>query len=214
MKVKICGVTRVVDAVAAAEAGASAIGFIFVRSSKRYLDPASVKTIIGVLPRSLTTVGVFVDAPRDEIVKAVEISGVSAIQLHGSEKPQDLEGYPIPAFKAFRVGASFDVSVLSKFGGPAYLLDRESPATRAQEGKTFNWKVAVRAKKYGRIILAGGLTPGNVREAITRVSPYGLDVSSGLEIEPGVKDHRKINAFFSAIKAARALEDKETRCLF
>jgi phosphoribosylanthranilate isomerase len=214
VKVKICGVTRVVDAVAAVEAGASAIGFIFVRSSKRYIDPARVKTIIGVLPPSLTTVGVFVDAPRDEILRTVEISGVRAIQLHGSEKRGDLEGYSIPVFKAFRVGPSFDLSVLSKFGGPVYLLDRESPSTRAQEGKTFNWKVAVRAKKYGRIILAGGLSPGNVREAITRVSPYALDVSSGLEIEPGVKDHRKINAFFSAIKAAGALEDKEKRCLF
>ena len=214
MKVKICGITRVGDAVAAVEAGASAIGFVFVRSSKRRVEPATVKAIVRILPPSVTTVGVFVDAPREEILRTVELSGVKAAQLHGSEQPGDLEGYDFPVFKAFRVGPSFDVSMLSKYSGPVYLLDREVPGSAAASEKMFNLKVALRAKKYGRIVLAGGLTPGNVRFAVDRVAPYGLDVSSGLEIEPGIKDHRKINAFFSAIREAGAEEKKETRCLF
>jgi phosphoribosylanthranilate isomerase len=200
MRVKICGITREEDAGSAVEAGAGALGFIFVPSSRRYITPADAGTIVRSLPPLVTTVGVFADAPRQDVLSAIRSSGISCLQFHGRESPEDMSGYPLPVYKAFRVSSNFDVSMLAAYPGPAYLLDAFAEGEAGGTGKSFDWQVALRAKQFGRIILAGGLTPENVSEAIRVVSPYAIDVSSGVEESPGVKSGEKIRALLEAVK--------------
>jgi len=202
MRVKICGITRREDAEAAVEAGAAALGFIFVPSSRRFIAPADAGTIVRSLAPLVTTVGVFADTPRDEVLSAIRKSGISCLQFHGNESPDDLDGYPVPAYKAFRVRAEFDAGTLAIYPGPAYLLDTFVEGEPGGTGRTFDWQAAVRAKQFGHIILAGGLTSENVSEAIRTVGPYAIDVSSGVEESPGVKSREKIRALFEAVNGA------------
>jgi len=214
MKVKICGLTCLEDAMLAVEAGASALGFIFHPASKRYITPAEVGKITPMIPSTVTTVGVFVDALREEILRTVRDSGVQSAQVHGQQRAEDLQSYPFPVYKGFRVSPSFDVSVLSRYSLPLFLLDTFVEGVHGGTGRTFDWTVAARAARYGRIMLAGGITSGNVLVAIEQARPYAVDVNSGVEAEVGRKDRAKIKALFAAIRAAGAEEGKENRCLF
>ena len=203
MKVKICGITRHEDAAAAVRAGAAAIGFVFVRSSKRWIEPARARDIIAGLPPHVTPVGVFVNASRAEIRGVAESTGIRLIQLHGDETPEEASGFTLPVWKAFRVTPAFDVASLAAFPVEGYLLDTYVEGLDGGTGKTFDWGIAVAAKRYGRIILGGGITPENVERALREVGPYAVDVSSGVELSPGIKNAVKIARLFDAIRKTK-----------
>ena len=203
VKVKICGITRPVDAHTAMDAGADAIGFIFVPGSPRYVQPEHARRIIADLPPFVTPVGVFVDATRTMINEFVGISGVRCLQLHGNEPPEDLRGYSLPVYKAFSVSQGFDIRQISAYGRPVCLLDTYAEGRAGGTGRTFDWNIAREAKAVARVILSGGLHPGNVGEAIRTVEPYAIDVSSGVESAPGIKDPDRIMRLMAAVRAAR-----------
>jgi phosphoribosylanthranilate isomerase len=204
MRIKICGITRREDAEEAVDAGAAALGFIFVGASPRYVPPETARSIIDQLPPFVTPVGVFANSSLDDVRSAVLLSGVRSVQLHGNEPPAFLNALSVPAYKAFQVGKAFDPSALQRYAGPAYLLDTlVEGSAGGGTGKSFDWMIAVAAKRYGRIILSGGITPGNVAEAIRIVSPYAIDVSSGVESAPGRKDKMKIRELFQRIHGPR-----------
>ncbi len=200
MKVKICGITNVPDAQAAIEAGADALGFIFVEHSPRNITPGSARQIIHCLPPFVTPVGVVMNRSREAVNVLIEQTGIKCIQFHGKEDPEDIQGYSVPVYKAFRVGGAFDVSTLKRYGGNAYLLDAYVEGEPGGTGKVLNWDIALEAKQYGRIILAGGIRPENVVEAVQYVQPYAIDVNSGVESAPGKKDHGKLLELFSALQ--------------
>jgi len=201
-RVKICGITRLPDALCAAEAGASALGFIFVRNSPRYVDPDRVRSIIREIPPFVTPVGVVTDIPRSEALAVVARTGIRAIQLHGENKMSDFDDFPVPLYRVFRVSAEFDPEVLRDHKGTAFMLDTFKDGVAGGTGRTFDWNVAIEAKKFGRLILSGGINPDNAGEAIRRVSPYAIDCSSGVESSPGIKDHDKIRRLFEAVRGA------------
>jgi phosphoribosylanthranilate isomerase len=199
MKVKICGITTPVDAVYAAELGADALGFIFVKSSPRYIAPKAARKIIQELPPFIVPVGVFVDAPQEEILDTIEQTGIRCVQLHGNETPKELAGFPVPVYKSFHVDSGFNPESLRAYKGSAYLLDTKISGKLGGTGQIFDWTIAVRAKEYGRIILAGGLTPDNIIEAVQIVEPYAVDVNSGVEERHGKKDHIKLKVLFEKL---------------
>jgi phosphoribosylanthranilate isomerase len=200
MKVKICGITNIEDALLAAECGADALGFIFVKSSPRYIDPKEAHKIIQRLDPFIISVGVFADAPRDEIYGTIDQTGIGCVQLHGNELPGHLANFPLPVFKSFRVDKYFTPETLQKYKGVAYLLDASVDGILGGTGKTFDWSVAIAAKAYGRIILAGGLNPENIVEAVRTVQPYAVDINSGVETTPGRKDKHKLKLLFDNIR--------------
>jgi phosphoribosylanthranilate isomerase len=200
MKIKICGITNSDDAHAAVALGADALGFIFTQLSQRYITPAAAREIIQTLPPFVASVGVVVNKRREEIQDIIAISGVRAIQFHGDETAMDMVGYAIPVFKAFRVRPGFDINMLERFPSRTFLLDAYSENTNGGTGKTFDWRIAVEAKRFGRVILSGGLTPHNVCEAVRAVQPYAIDVNSGVESAPGKKDKHKLSILFSALR--------------
>ena len=202
MKIKICGITTVADALAAVQCGADAIGFIFVQSSPRYIPPEMAAEIVGALPAAVLPVGVFVDASRDSIVDAVGVAGIRALQLHGDEPPESTSGFGLPVFKAHRVSASFVIEHLDRYNVEAHLLDACVEGSRGGTGRTSDWDVAVNARQAHRIILSGGLNPENVEMAIRYVRPFAVDVSSGVESAPGIKDHVRMRAFCMAVRTA------------
>jgi phosphoribosylanthranilate isomerase len=207
MKVKICGITREEDAWTAVQAGADALGFIFVRASKRWIEPERARAIITGLPPGVIPVGVFVNAPRQEIGNVVETAGIRLLQLHGEESPEDASGFGVPVWKGFRVRPGFDLRSLSGYAVNGFLLDNYVAGMYGGTGRTFDWETAIAAKKYGPIILSGGITPDNVVEAMRRVAPYAIDVNSGVESAPGVKDADKIHRLFEAVR-----KKKESLC--
>ena len=196
-KVKICGITNRADALAAAEFGADALGFVFYRKSPRYIEPERAREIIAQLGPFVIPVGVFVNEERKKIKEIIDISGIEAVQLHGEESPFYCASFRgVKVIKAFRVSDEFDPEKLNDYTVDAFLLDAYSKAAYGGTGETFSWEMARRAKAFGRIILAGGLTPENVAQAIREVQPYAVDVSSGVEQSPGVKDREKMREFF------------------
>ena len=198
-KVKICGLTSPEDALFAAEAGADALGFVFYEGSPRHVFPETVREIVSALPPFITTVGVFVNAPPAEIREVLTLTGLDVVQLHGDEPPEESSLFP-RVIKAFRVR---DVTVLEeirRFRASAYLLDTYDPDVPGGTGKSFNWEIAREAARFGPVILAGGLTPGNVAEAVRTARPYAVDVSSGVEAEKGKKDPEKVRLFIERAK--------------
>ncbi|HID10557.1 MAG TPA: phosphoribosylanthranilate isomerase, partial [Candidatus Latescibacteria bacterium] len=192
VRVKICGITTPEDAVVAAEAGADAVGLVFYKESPRYVSPQRAREIARVLPPFVDVVGVFVDAPRKEVKEIAKFVGLSALQFHGEEPPGYCTGWNIKVIKAFRTGKGFDPSRLVLYRASGYLLDAYHPELPGGTGQVADWDVALRAKEYGPVILAGGLSPENVAEAVRRVRPFGVDVSSGVEKAPGLKDPEKV----------------------
>ncbi|ACL67516.1 Phosphoribosylanthranilate isomerase [Anaeromyxobacter dehalogenans 2CP-1] len=199
-RVKICGVTRLEDALEAARLGADAVGFNFWPRSKRYVPPATARALVAALPPFVTAVGVFVDPTREELLAAVAASGVQVAQLHGDEPPELLEGLPFPVVKAIRVGGPEALDQLARYPAAAgFLLDSASPGYGGS-GVAFDWALAARAAERTAVVLAGGLTPANVADAIRAVRPWAVDVASGVESAPGVKDRQLMARFVRAAK--------------
>jgi len=200
VKVKICGITNLQDAVDAVEAGADALGFIFVQTSPRCVTQELAHSIIETLPPFVVPVGVFVNRPRKVILETIEGTGIRCLQLHGDETPDDTVGFPVPVCKSFRVGSDFQVSTIAPYKTSAYLLDTYVNGQFGGTGKTFDWSVAIAAKEFGRIILSGGLSHENIEDAFRTVRPYGVDVNSGVESSPGKKDKGKMLELFRRIQ--------------
>ena len=198
---KICGITNEQDALAAAQFGADALGFIFAPSPRR-ISPEKARRIIKALPPLVQTVGVFVDQDLGEVSSVAEMCGLDILQFHGSESAEYCLRFKQRVIKAARLRSPQDLKDLTKYDGvvQALLLDTYLPDKVGGTGMTFNWQWAVRARKYGRIILAGGLSPENVAAAISMVKPYGVDASSSLEQSPGVKDHEKMMRFIEEVR--------------
>lgn len=202
-RVKVCGITNAEDALAAVDAGADALGFIFYPKSKRFVTPEKAGEITAQLPPFVTAVGVVVNETREAIDKIVETARLDAIQIHGDETPDDCAGHALPVIRALRVGKGFgeaDVAPFAEAGVKTFLLDTEKDGYYGGTGETFDWSAATIVKAFGRVILSGGMTPENVRAGIEAVDPYAVDASSGVEREPGVKDHAKLKAFISNAK--------------
>lgn len=200
---KICGITRIEDALAAAEAGADAIGFVFYAKSPRAVDVRQARAIIAELPPFVTTVGLFVNASRCELNEILEVVPLDLLQFHGDETPQDCEGYHRPWIKALRVRPGDDLEAACQLyaGARGILLDTYVPGVPGGTGEAFDWSL-VPARLSKPIILAGGLSADNVGQAIAQVQPYAVDVSGGVEQAKGIKDAAKIAAFMRAVKQA------------
>ena len=190
--IKICGITEIDDAVKIAELGVSALGFIFYQKSKRYISPEKAKEIIKRLPPFINTVGVFVNEKKENVVDILDRCPVDILQFHGAETPEYCGQFNKRIIKAFRVNKDFSFDVFLKFPVNAFLLDSFVTGEYGGTGVVFDWDLAVKAKKYGKIILSGGLNIENLSSAIEKVSPYGVDISSGVEIKPGKKDISKV----------------------
>lgn len=201
LKIKICGITNKKDALWATECGADALGFIFYDKSPRYIEPDKVKTIITALPPFVTTVGVFVNEDFNDIRDIALLTGITAVQLHGDEAPSYCELIDGKIIKAIRIKNEKSIELLKRYKVDAFLLDSFDKKNYGGSGSTFDWNLAKKAKQYGKIILAGGLTPDNVEEAVKKVVPYGVDVSSGVEKKPGIKDKNKVKEFISNARA-------------
>jgi phosphoribosylanthranilate isomerase len=201
IKVKICGITNKEDALYAAGCGANALGFIFYEKSPRYIEPDNAKTIIAALPPFVTTVGVFVNKDFNDIRDITLLTGVTVVQLHGDESPSYCNLVEGKLIKAIRVKNDSSIEGLKKYDVDAFLLDSFDKNSFGGSGLTFDWKLAEKAKQYGKIILAGGLTPDNVEEAVKKVAPYGVDVNSGVEKKPGIKNKNKVKEFIIRSKA-------------
>jgi len=200
--VKICGITNTPDALAAVEAGADALGFMFYEPSPRHVSIRQAAEIIRELPPFIIKTGVFVDAPEDVVVRAIGDCNLNLLQFHGNEAPEYCTQFGLMSMKAFRIRDEASLEALANYPTDAFLLDAFVADKLGGTGEKFNWDLAIAAKKLGRpIFLAGGLTPGNVADAVRTVQPYAVDVSSGVEATPGKKDHAKIRDFIQAAKS-------------
>jgi phosphoribosylanthranilate isomerase len=195
--VKICGITNLDDALCAVDAGANALGFIFYPKSPRFVAPETALEIIRKLPPFVTKVGVFAAERRQEISRVVTLTGITALQLSGNELPADCTGYDLPVIKAFRFRPGENVAAASRYKVSAYLIDGFKHGLYGGSGVLPDIDAALELKTHGRVILAGGLNPGNIAELVNQVHPYAVDVNSGVESEPGKKDPAKILALFN-----------------
>ncbi len=203
VRVKICGITNSGDALLAAELGAHALGFIFYKKSPRSVTPDKARRIIGQLPPFVATVGVFVDEDAAAVREIASLAGLDWVQLHGRESPDYCRSLGRRVIKGFRVKGEEIYAQLTEYQGAAqaFLLDAYKPGTPGGTGETFNWEIARQVKKCGPIILAGGLNPDNVAEAIRIARPAAVDAASGVEAAPGKKDREKMRAFIEAVKS-------------
>lgn len=202
VKVKICGITNLEDALMVVEAGADALGFVFFRGSSRCISPENAEAIIQHLPPFVQTVGLFVNEESVTVNGIADQCGLDILQLHGEESPEYCQAITRRVIKAFRVKDASSLDDITKYPVAGYLLDAWSPVARGGTGTTFNWDIAAQAATSHSIILAGGLTPEKVAGAIATVKPYAVDVSSGVESEPGIKDPAKVTAFVKTVKSA------------
>ncbi len=200
-RVKICGITNLEDALTAVEVGADALGFVFVPDTPRCVKPDQVAVIVDELPPFITTVGLFATKDTAKIRTIVNQCRLDAIQLHADVTPEFCRNLDRRVIKAVRVKDESSLSILSEYDVNAFLLDAYVEGKLGGTGKVFDWNLALRAKDYGRIIVAGGLNPENVAQAVRRVNPYGVDVSSGVESQPGRKDSDKVRKFINAAKS-------------
>jgi phosphoribosylanthranilate isomerase len=203
MFAKICGITRIEDARHAVEHGATALGFVFWSKSSRVVTIEQARAIVDTLPASVAAIGVFVDASADEIGQIVAGAGLSAVQLHGVESPAMARELAGPVFRSVTLADA--EQVIHEWPVSAtLLLDAADPVRRGGTGVTVDWTRAGTIARARRTVLAGGLTPANVAEAIATVRPFGVDVSSGVESAPGIKDPEKVAAFLANARAAFA----------
>jgi phosphoribosylanthranilate isomerase len=201
-RVKICGITNLADAQVAVEAGADALGFILYEKSPRFVSLKTAAEISKQVPPFVMRVGVFVNAPEDLVLRAIAECNLTMLQFHGDETPEFCTQFGLMSMKAFRIHGAETLREIPDYQTEAYLLDAFSSTTLGGTGEKFNWDLAVEAQKFGKpIFLAGGLTPENVADAVKKVRPFGVDVSSGVEISPGKKNHAKLKAFIAAVKA-------------
>jgi phosphoribosylanthranilate isomerase len=200
IKIKICGMTNIDDALLAVDLGADALGFIFYKESKRYIRPERAHEIILKLPPFVTKVGVFVNQGLDEIKNIKEEAGFDIFQLHGDESPDFCKRLGREVIKTIRVREDIDPKGIESYHVQAILFDTYSAKGYGGTGKSFSWEILENLNASKRIILSGGLSPGNVAEAIRIVNPYGVDISSGVEDYPGKKNPEKLKKFIEAAR--------------
>lgn len=203
VRVKICGITNLKDARQALESGASFIGFNFYRRSPRYITPSAARRILQRLPERVKSVGVFVNESEDKVLTIAHHVGLHYLQLHGEESPGTVARLKrtLPVIKAIRVRDSFSTGQLTPYKhATAFLLDGFDRRRHGGSGKTFQWDIARRANRAGRIFLAGGLTPDNIGAAIRSAKPYAVDVCSGVEAKPGKKNPALVKDFMRAVR--------------
>jgi len=202
MRVKICGITNLEDALLACELGADAIGLIFYENSPRCIAIEQARAIVAQLPEHVAKIGVFVNTPPDDIRRHIERVGLTAVQFHGDYALDTIAQFPPETVIAVvRVGKGFQAYTLQQFHdtAAAVLLDTQKRGVYGGTGETFDWQAAIDAKAFAKIILAGGLHPDNIAEAAAFVQPYALDISSGVEASPGKKDHAKLHRLFAQL---------------
>ncbi len=202
MKVKVCGITSYEDAAMVLDMGVDALGFNFFPRSSRYIDPAAARRILDRLPPFAVSVGLFVNVSRPvEVMEMARTAGVQVLQLHGGESPEycrDLQGWPL--IKAIRIGEGPIEENLDAYSVRAFLLDARDDVLFGGTGRTFDWVRALEVKKIRPVILAGGLRPENVGDAIRTVGPYAVDVCSGVECAPGKKDAQRLKEFMNEVR--------------
>ncbi len=201
MHIKICGITNIEDALAAVDYGADALGFVFYPASPRYVSPQTAREITSFLPPFVTTIGVFVNEEESKIKEIMKYAGINVLQLHGDEPPEMCSIWH-KVIRALRVKDLIDLKPLAACSVSAFLLDAYSSGQFGGTGQIFNWDIAVEAKRYGHIILSGGLNPDNIEKAIKWVRPYAVDVSSGIEAEKGKKNLKKMKLFIERARGA------------
>lgn len=203
VKVKICGITSGDDAEAAVQAGATALGLMFYSGSPRHITLETAEEIARRIPPHIIRTGVFVDPNPSDVFAAIQHCQLNLLQFHGSETPEFCLQFGIMTMKAFRIQNGDSLLPMSEYYTDAFLLDSYVKGELGGTGETFNWDLALEAKKFGKpIFLAGGLTPQNVAEAVRKVAPLGVDVSSGVEKSPGKKDAKKMRDFVAAVRGA------------
>jgi phosphoribosylanthranilate isomerase len=207
VRVKICGVTRTDDALLAAELGAWAVGFVFWPGSPRYVAPERARTIVDALPASVTAVGVFVDQPVEEVDTIARGVGLGAVQLHGAEPSTYAQSLELPVIKALSVTDALSEASRDAWHDATLLIDAMDPERRGGTGRVVDWTAAADVARRRPVLLAGGLRADNISEAIRIVRPAGVDVSSGVERAPGVKDAALLRALFAALSTAGAREE-------
>jgi phosphoribosylanthranilate isomerase len=215
--VKICGVTNWSDARLAVDLGAHALGFNFYPPSPRSISPAVAWEIVRKLPPLVATVGVFVNWPAHVVAALAGALRLDGVQLHGDEQPGEAKDLArrFGVIKAFAVGPRFRLATLAKYkAASAFLLDGYHSALYGGTGRTADWRLARQAKRYGRVIVAGGLRPDNVAQAIAEAQPFGIDVASGVEARPGKKDPRALRDLMREVEAVNCAADgKPARAL-
>ncbi len=202
VRIKICGITRKEDALAAVEAGADALGFVFHPASPRYIPPGRAGGIVACLPPLTATVGVFVDASADAIESARRESGIGVVQLHGDESPEFCARVPGRTVKAFRIRGPGDVGQARRWATSAWLFDSHAEGVRGGSGRSFDWSWTGSLPSLRPVFVAGGLGPENVARCVCRTRPYAVDVSSGVERAPGVKDAGLMRLFVERAREA------------
>jgi len=200
-EVKVCGITNIEDGLAAASAGADALGFVFHPASPRYVTPGRAREIIGSLPPAVCTVGVFVNLAAEEVLRIAELCGLDFIQLHGGETREYCRRFPRErVIKALSFRSEEEFAAMADYPVRAFLVDAHDPVRFGGTGKTCNWNLAHRAAARHPLILAGGLSEENIIAALEAVRPLAVDISSGVETAPGKKDHEKIRSVIAAVK--------------
>ncbi len=202
VRVKICGITNVGDALLAVEAGADALGFIFVEGTPRCVTPDVAADIIRRLPPFVTPVGVFWDHPEGHVKAVAEACGLRALQFHGDETPEDVSRYGLPVIKTIKVTGPQDLVRMLRYRVAAFLLDSAARWSEGEPRRPIEWQLARLAAGSGRIILSAGLTPENVARAVAIARPYAVDVNSGVEARPGQKDPDKLWRFVAEVRRA------------
>lgn len=202
VRVKICGITRLEDALAAAAAGADALGFNLWPGSKRHLSADAAREIVDRLPPFVTAVGVFVNQEPHEVLHLAAMARVTVVQLAGDEEPRDCAGHVMPVIKAFRVGGPADLEPIPRYHRAAAVLLDARAEGYGGTGRTFDWALAGQVQGGKPLLLAGGLTPENVAGAVRAVRPWAVDVASGVEAAPGLKDAARMARFIRAAKEA------------
>lgn len=202
LRIKVCGITRLSDGMAAACLGVDAIGFVFAKNSPRYVLPDVAASMRALLPPFVSTVGVFVDESLETVRQVALKCKLDWIQLHGNESPEYCEAFEFKTLKAVRVKDHSSIDAMAAYAGcvDGFVLDAYVPGCEGGTGRCFDWRLAVEAKAHGPIILSGGLTVDNVKDAIAKVRPIGVDVSTGVETRPGIKDLEKIRRFVEEVR--------------
>jgi phosphoribosylanthranilate isomerase len=200
-EIKICGITRLEDALCAAECGADAVGFIFHPASPRYITPERARTIIARLPDGIATVGVFVNNKREAVEQTAEACGLDLIQLHGDELPAYCRQFPSGrVIKAVSPGTTEEVRALDLYDIRAFLVDARDTGRYGGTGKRSDWELAIKIRESHPLILAGGLDPENIGEALAAVAPHAVDINSGCELAPGIKNHDRMRRIIGIIR--------------
>jgi phosphoribosylanthranilate isomerase len=200
-RIKICGITREQDALYAAALGVDAVGFVLARSPRR-VTPGRIQEITALLPPFVSTVGVFVDTDADDVREIVRTCRLDWVQLHGDEPPEYCADLGLNVLKAIRVRDAASIEAMAAYRDhvKGFVLDTYVERQKGGTGQTFDWALARQARAFGPVILAGGLTAQTVTEAINMAEPYGVDVSSGVESAPGIKDHDRMRLFVEAVR--------------